>query len=280
MTPIELGEFGFAIDIEPDNSHLDAAAEIEKLGFTALWIHGGQLDRLDRLADLAHATEHAVIASSIIAPDVYGAHAVLDFYRQMESEIPGRFLVGLGAPQKPRAIAALGDYLDQLDAAESPVPQSRRILGAIGPRKLDIARERFAGAVPILVTPAYAAAARERLGPDRALAVGQFAVLDDNPDSAREAARVPLRFLMTVRGYADSARRLGFTDADVNTLSDRLVDALVSWGSAAEIAAKAHEHHAAGADHVQLTVLHTGEGQPASLEAARLLAPLLVPTDR
>jgi erythromycin esterase-like protein len=126
MTPIELGQFGFAIDIEPDNTHLDASAEIEKLGFTALWIHGGQLDRLDRLANLAHATEHAVIASSIIAPDVYDAQAVLDFYRQMESEMPDRFLVGLGAPQKPRAIAALGDYLDQLDAAESSVCPRRR----------------------------------------------------------------------------------------------------------------------------------------------------------
>jgi probable F420-dependent oxidoreductase len=116
--------------------------------------------------------------------------------------------------------------------------------------------------------------ARERLGPNRVLVVGQFSVLDENPTTAREAARIPLRFLMTVRGYADSARRLGFTETDIGTLSDRLVDELVTWGSPTDIAAKAHEHRAAGADHVQLTVLHSGD-QPASTEAARQLAPLL-----
>jgi probable F420-dependent oxidoreductase len=184
-------------------------------------------------------------------------------------------LVGLGAPQRPRALAALSEYLDKLDAAELPVPQERRILAAIGPRKLDIARDRLAGAVPILVTPTYTSSmARERLGPDRVLVVGQFSVLDENPTTARETARIPLRFLMTVRGHADSARRLGFNETDIGTLSDRLVDELVTWGSPTDIAAKAHEHRAAGADHVQLTVLHSGD-QPASTEAARQPAPLL-----
>jgi hypothetical protein len=67
----------------------------------------------------------------------------------------------------------------------------------------------------------------------------------------------------------------GFTLTDIDTVSDRLVDALVTWGSPAEIAAKAYEHRAAGADHVQLTVLHN-DHQPGSVEAARLLAPLLL----
>lgn len=191
-----------------------------------------------------------------------------------EAISPGRLLVGLGAPQRPRALGALVGYLDRLDAADHPIPQERRILAAIGPRKLDMARERFAGAVPILVTPEYTSTARQRLGPDRVLAVGQFAVLDENPDTARQTARNPLRFLMTVRGYAESARRLGFSGTDLATLSDRLVDTLVTWGAPAEIAAKAHEHRAAGADHVQLTVLHSGP-QPRSAAAARQLAPLL-----
>jgi probable F420-dependent oxidoreductase len=235
---------------------------------------GGQLDRLERLTDLIRETERAVVASSIIPPDVYDAQAVLALYERAESASPGRLLVGLGAPQRPRALAALAEYVDQLDAAEHPIPQGRRILAAIGPRKLDVARDRFAGAVPILVTPAYTSTARQRLGPDRVLAVGQFSVLDENPATARETARTPLRFLMTVRGYAESARRLGFTETDIDTLSDRLVDALVTWGSPADIAAKAHENRAAGADHVQLTILHSGD-QPASTEAARQLAPLL-----
>ena len=271
---MDIRPFGFAVEREPDDAHLIAAADIEKLGFTTLWMAGGQLDRLERLDDLIRMTERAVVASSIISPDVYDAQAVLALYQRVEAASPGRLLVGLGAPQRPRALAALAEYLDRLDAAEHPVPQGRRILAAIGPHKLDAARDRFAGAVPILVTPTYTSMARQRLGPDRVLAVGQFSVLDENPATARETVRTPLRFLMTVRGYADSARRLGFTKTDIDTLSDRLVDALVTWGSPADIAAKANEHRAAGADHIQLTILHSGD-QPASTEAARQLAPLL-----
>jgi probable F420-dependent oxidoreductase len=271
---MDLGSFGFAIEREPDDAHLVAAAEIEKLGFTTLWMAGGQLDRLERLDDLIRATERAVVASSIIPPDVYDAPAVLSFYQRVETASPGRLLVGLGAPQRPRALGALSEYLDELDTAEHPIPQARRILAAIGPRKLDVARDRFAGAVPILVPPRYTSMARERLGPNRVLAAGQFSVLDENPATARETARIPLRFLITVRGYADSARRLGFSQTDIDTLSDGLVDELVTWGSPADVAAKAHEHRAAGADHVALTVLHSGD-QPASTEAARQLAPLL-----
>jgi len=65
---MDLGPFGFAIEREPDDAHLVAAADIEKLGFTTLWIAGGQLDRLERLDDLIRTTERAVVASSIIPP--------------------------------------------------------------------------------------------------------------------------------------------------------------------------------------------------------------------
>ncbi|CAN5152136.1 hypothetical protein BH11ACT6_BH11ACT6_58990 [soil metagenome] len=180
-------------------------------------------------------------------------------------------LVGLGAPQQP---IALGDFNAYLDALET-IPRQRLILAAIGPRKLDLARDRFAGAVPILVTPAYAAMARQRLGPDRILAVGLYVVADEDPAAARESARQPLRFLLgQIKGYQDSARRQGFTGHDIDTLSDHLVDTLTAWGSPADIAERALELRAAGADHVQLSVLHSAR-QPGPVEVARQLAPLL-----
>ena len=101
---MDLGPFGFAIEREPGDAHLVAAAEIEKLGFTTLWMVGGQLDRLERLDDLIRMTERAVVASSVIPPDVYDARAVLALYERVESAAPGRLLVGLGAPQRPRAL--------------------------------------------------------------------------------------------------------------------------------------------------------------------------------
>ena len=267
MTEHPLGPWGFAVPRDEP----DTAAAIEDLGYSALWLAGGQLDRLSRLTDLLAATRHVTVAPSIIPSGVYSPDEVTQLYTRAEAAHPGRLLLGLGAPQQPAAIDALNTYLDLLDV----VPQRRRILAAIGPRKLDLARDRFAGAVPILVTPAYTATARKRLGPDRILAVGLFVVADEDPAAARESMRRPLRFLLgEVRGYQDSARRQGFTDRDIDTLSDHLVDTLTAWGSPADIAKRALALRAAGADHVQLSVLHSG-AQPGPLEVARQLAPLL-----
>lgn len=189
-----LGTIGTDLGIRADGSHLEHAAELEELGFGALWIAGGQIDGLERIADVVRATRRIPVVPSIIPTGVYGADDVAALYRELETEHPGRFVAGLGAPQQPRAMAALGTYLDRLDSPAAAVPSARRLLAALGPRKLELARDRFAGAVPLLVTPEYTAWAREVLGPDRLLAVQQLAVLDDDPDRARDAARGVLGF--------------------------------------------------------------------------------------
>lgn len=278
MTPLSLGPIGMALDLSDDDSHLETAAEWEHLGYSTIWIAGGQLDRLSRITDVVGATTSVPVASGIIPPDVYPADQVAALYAELEAEHPGRFVVGLGAPQQSGALAKLGDYLDRLDGAEIPVPADRRILAAIGPRKLALARERFGGAVPLLVTPEYTAGARSALGSDRTLVISQFVVLDDDPARARETARGPLRFLLGggIRGYQESMVRMGFTEQDVAELSDQLVDAIVAWGDVDAIAARVEKHRAAGADQVDLQVL-TGPDGPTLPEAARMLAGRLLP---
>lgn len=261
---MNLGHHGFTVD--PASPH---AREIEDLGFHTLWVNGGQLDSLEVLTDLLAATEHTVIAPAIIPPDVYGTGEVIDLYRRAEAAAPGRLMVGLGSSQQ-KPLAALADYIDHLD----PIPRNRRLLAAFGPRTLDIARDRFAGAMPGMITPEYTAAARQRLGDAAQLIVGQYAVLDTDQDAARETARTPLRFLMHMRSYADSARRQGFTEHDIETLSDALVDHLIAWGNPEDVAAQAQRHLDAGADHVYLSVLSDGT-QPAGLDAARVMASVL-----
>jgi probable F420-dependent oxidoreductase len=267
---LNLGPFGITID--PDE--FASAPEVERLGFTTLWIVGGRLDRLGRLADLILATERAVVGSAIIPPDVYDAASVTALFESVEAVAPGRLLVGLGSPHSERPLTALRRYVDQLDAADDPIPAHRRILAAFGPHALDVARDRFAGAMPALLVPASVASARERLGPDRILSMGLYAVLDRDADAARATARQPLTFLSGLPAYVKSLRRQGFTDDDITTLSDGLVDALVAWGDPDDIAERARQLHAAGADHVHLTVLHHAN-QPAGLAAARALAPAL-----
>ncbi len=267
-----LGTIGTDLGIRDDGGHLSDAAELEELGYGALWIAGGQIDTLARISDVIRATRRIPVVPSIIPTAVYGADEVAALYREMEAEHPGRFVAGLGAPQQPKAMGALGAYLDRLDSPETPVPASRRLLAALGPRKLELARERFAGAVPLLVTPEYTAGAREALGPDRLLAVQQFAVLDDDPARARESARGVLGFLLGVRGYRDNMRRMGFTDDDVATISDRLVDAVVVHGGPDDVAERVAAHRAAGADHVSVGTL----GGTGGTEGARILAGALL----
>jgi probable F420-dependent oxidoreductase len=269
MGKLGLGTLGVALNVS--SSYLAEAAELERLGYSAVWLPGGQLDELGRLADLVHATAAVRVGSSIISPDVYSAGAVAGLYARLETAAPGRFLPGLGGSQQPRSLAGLNAFLDQLDQAEPPVPAHRRLLAALGPRKLELARDRCAGAIVLLVTPAYLREARLILGGQAALVVDQMLVLDTDPGRARETARGPLRFLYGLPGYRASFTRMGFTEQEIAGLSDRLTDELVIWGGADTVAARISQLRQAGADHVILHVLHEG-GQPGPIEAARALA--------
>ncbi|HEX4470562.1 MAG TPA: TIGR03620 family F420-dependent LLM class oxidoreductase [Nocardioides sp.] len=271
MNRLDLGPIGVSLEVSDDDTHLDAARELERLGYSALWLPGGQLDRLDRLTELVGATTQVRIGSAIISPDVYGADEVTSWYAQLEVSAPGRVVVGLGGSQTPPALPALHEYLDRLDR-DGAVPVERRLLAALGPRKLEIARDRSAGALTLLVTPDYTRQARAALGAEALLVVDQFVMLEDDPAKARETARAHLRFLAGVAGYRANFARMGFTDTEISTLGVRLVDELVAWGDADAIAARVDAHRAAGADHVVLAVL-ADDDQPGTLEVARRLAP-------
>jgi probable F420-dependent oxidoreductase len=271
MSKLGLGPAGIALNVTADDTYLKEAAELEELGYSTLWLPGGQIDRLDRIAAIVRATTSVPVASAIIPVDVYRPAAVRQLYAELQAEAPDRFLVGVGGPQKPRPLGPLNDYLDQLDRGEPPVPADRRILAALGPRKLQLARDRAAGAVPLLVTPAYTEQARRILGRDATLVISQMLVFDTNAARARDAARVPLNFLSGIGGYRANLARMGFSESDIASLSNRLIDDLVIWGSASSVMARVREHLDAGADQVALTVL-SQDGQPRVIEVARELA--------
>jgi probable F420-dependent oxidoreductase len=270
MSKLDLGPVGMTVQVSADGRHLDEAAAVERLGYSAIWLRGGQIDNLNRIAEVVRATTAVPVVPGIIPAGVYAPGEVIRLYAQLQASAPGRFVAGLGGPQVPRPLQPLHDYLDQLDQGEPPVPAGRRILAALGPRKLEIARERAAGAVLLLVTPDYARAARRVLGDQATLVISQMVVLQTDAARAREAARGPLRFLSGVAGYRASFTRMGFTGSDIDGLSDELVDQLVAWGSADTVTARVNEYRQAGADHVALTVLDSDQ-QPA-IDSARQLA--------
>jgi len=266
MTKLDLGDFGVVLNVSADGTHRREAAEMEALGYGTIWLPGGQLDRLDRLAELAAATRSARVAPAIIPVDVYRPEPVGQLYAELEASAPGRFVAGLGGPQGPQPLPVLNDYLDRLD-----VPVARLLLAALGPRKLELARDRAAGAILLLVTPAYVGTARALLGDEATLVVDLMVVLDTDADRARQTARGPLRFLSGVPGYRASFRRMGFAGDEVESLSGRLVDDLVIWGDPAKVTERLSQFRDAGADHIALHV-RAADGQPSPPAAARQLA--------
>ncbi len=278
MSKLALGPVGVTLGSWDWQGSLDAAAELEDLGYATIWLSGGQLDRLDQVAELARATRRVPVGTGIVAVDRFAAADVASAYATIEAEHPGRFLVGLGGAHGSRPLRTLGAYLDDLDHATPPVPAGRRVLAALGPRMLTLARDRAAGALPILVPPSYTEQARAILGVDTALIVQQCVALDTDAARAREAGRGVIGFLSTVPGYVAHYQRLGFTPEEIAAASDRLVDALVAWGDLDTVTARVRAHLDAGADQVALTVLDTGAPtKDVPLDAWRQLARGLAP---
>jgi probable F420-dependent oxidoreductase len=189
------------------------------------------------------------------ATEVSAAH------RRLQSEYPGRFLLGLGVSHAPMVaeyrtpLRVMRAYLDALDR-DGAVPARERVLAALAPKMLELARERAAGSHPYLVDEAHTRRARAVLGAGRLLAPELGVVLETDPERARGIARRHLETYTRLPNYVNNWRRSGFGEDDVNGgCSDRLVDALIAWGDLDAIRARIAAHHAAGADHVALQVL-------------------------
>ena len=257
---------------EPGRS-ADAAAELESLGYRALWIPDVGGDVFASLDNLLSSTSNITVATGILNVWRQTVDDTNAWWARLSPATRERVLLGLGVSHGPligeswtRPLATMRSFLDGLH-----VPEQRRCLAALGPKMLELARTRTAGAHPYLVTPEHTANAREALGPDALLAPEQGVVLETDPDTARTLARGLLEHSAHLPNYVSSWKRLGFTDEDISTMSDRLVDALVVWGDVDQIAARVAEHRAAGADHVCLQVID-GQGAGLPLDAWRALA--------
>ena len=99
--------------------------------------------------------------------------------------------------------------------------------------------------------------------------------METDPAKARALAREAVAMYMTLPNYCNSWRRLGYSEEDIATVSDRLIDGIFAWGSADQIAARVKAHHDAGADHVCIQVI-SGTGIDGARHAWRELAKVLL----
>lgn len=274
---LDLGPVGITLTRGRWEHLVGTAPELEAMGFSTIWVSGGQIDDLGRIAEVLRVTEKVPVGSAIIPAVRYPAEAVASLYARLQETHPGRLIVGLGGAHGPRPLQIMRDYLDHLDTVPPTVPAASRVLAALGPRMLQLARDRAAGAIPLLMTRDATAQARALLGPDSTLVVELCVVADTDPARARQAARDVIGFLRDVTGYRLHLRRIGFSEDDVAQLSDRMVDTLVAWGDLDTIASRVAEHLAAGADQVALVALPTDGSNGIPPEQWRDLADAVIP---
>lgn len=267
-----LGEFGIWRRSTEINETL--AVEIERLGYGTIWLGGSPAADLIEAERLLDATESVVLATGIVNIWMSDAAELAESYRRIAARHPGRLLVGIGSGhrerqhERARPLEAMSSYLDVLDAAG--VPQEDRLLSALGPRMLELARARSAGTHPYLTLPAQTAEARETLGDGILVAPEQTVVLDTDPVSARKAAREFLTPYLRLSNYSNTMKRGGFSDDDVQgSGSDDLVDRIVIHGDATTLLEGLRAHLDAGADHVCVQAVPSA----SALEVYRALAP-------
>lgn len=251
-----LGRFGsFGRGVTPQQ-----ATEIEALGYGAVWVGGSPPAALSWVEPILQATTTLCVATGIVNIWSAPAQRVAESFHRIEAAYPGRFLLGIGVghaemiSEYRKPYNALVEYLDRLD--DYGVPANRRVVAALGPRVLGLSARHSAGAHPYLTTPEHTARARELIGPSAFLAPEHKVVLTTDSARARTVGRQALDMYFNLANYRNNWKRLGFTDDEVSRPgSDRLVDAVVAYGTPDAIAARLNEHLLAGADHVPIQVL-------------------------
>lgn len=274
---MDIGRYGiwtFQLDLVPAARAAEHVDELDELGFGAVWVpEAVGREAFTNAALLLRGGTDIVVATGIAS--IYGRDAMAAgaAHRTLTEAHPDRFLLGLGVSHQPmvegvrghdysKPFSAMQAYLDAMDAtvfmAAQPTTEPQRVIAALGPRMLGLARDRAAGAFPYFVPPEHTAVAREVLGQGPLLAVEQAVVLDTDPSSAREKARTHTRIYTGLPNYANNLRRLdpSLTDDDfAGAGSDRLVDSIVAWGDLDAVLGRVRAHLDAGADHVCLQVV-------------------------
>jgi len=268
----------------------ELAARIEALGYSALWLPDtvGR-DPFAHIAHLARDTSSLVFATGIAS--IFHRHpgVMQQAANTLAEQTGGRFVLGLGVSHAPmvaglrqldysKPLTQMRAYLAAMDAAPySAVPPAdppTRVLAALGPRMLELARDAADGAHPYWTTPEHTARAREILGPDKLLCVEQKVVFSTAATTARDTAKQGIAVYAGLPNYRNNWIRLGYAEDEIEQLSDRFVDALVAWGDGEAISRRVQAHYDAGATHVCIQPLPPAGTGPVDWACLEALAPL------
>ncbi len=290
---MELGKYGiflFTDTLSPDYL-AECARRVEELGYSTLWYpEAFNFEPMALGGFLLGHTEKLIVASGIANIYARDAAASVMGHNTLNTLYGGRFILGLGVSHAPlvsdvrgheysnKPVATMRAYLDSMDQAWEAfggAPAEKQvILAALGPNMLKLAGERSLGALPANVTPRHAAIARQHVGADSLVCSYQSVCLTTDPEVARAIARAAMGIYMTLPNYMNNWKRLGFDESDwADGGSDRLMDAMVNWGTLDQIKAKLQEHLDQGCSQVAIQAIRP-DGKPGpDWEVLEALAP-------
>lgn len=292
---VDIGHVGIwtsALDAEPVPAVREAVLEVEELGYGAVWVpESVRREVIANSAVLLAATTSMVVATGIANLWARDAIAMSNAQKTLTAAYPERFLLGIGVSHAPfvqanvaqtygKPFSTMVNYLDRMDAAPyeaAPLPvDTVRVLGALGPKMVELSGRRASGAHTYFVPPEHTADSRARLGEEALLCPELAVILETDRLLARDIARKHMATYLKLPNYRNNLLRLGFTEDDLLLPgSERLVDALVARGDEEAVRARVREHLDAGASHVCIQVLADGNsGLPMS--QWRRLAPALL----
>jgi probable F420-dependent oxidoreductase len=286
-----VGVWSFGLQTQPAVAEWAALDTYASAGYRATWIPEsiGSKEVFAHAALLLAGSPRMLVATGIANIYARDPMAMANGARALVEAYPGRFLLGIGVSHAPsvaargavyeRPVTRMRAYLDAMEAATysgpPPIDRVPLVLAALGPRMLELAAERTDGAHPYFVPVEHTAMARARIGPEPLLLVELTAVLDTDPDHARDVARAFATRYLALANYAENLRRLGYGDDDLaGGGSDRLLDAVVVQGDVDAIARRVRAHLDAGADHVCVQ-LRAPEATDLCLEGYQELAATL-----
>jgi probable F420-dependent oxidoreductase len=284
---MEIGKLGlwFFLDAMSAADSAKFAKQTEKQGYSALWIpEAAGREPFAQAGQLLANTDRLILATGIANIWARGPMAMMGAGRTLAELSGGRFVLGIGVSHAPlvsklrgedysKPYSYMKEYLPRMKesvyAAVKPKEEPPIVIAALHPKMLALAAAETHGTHTYFVPPEHTAKVRAAIGPKPWICAAQAVILESDAAKARTAARAYMKtYVPRLPNYKNNLTNLGWSDADFeNGCSDRLVDAIVAWGTADEIRERIEAHWKAGATHVCILPLRA-DGSPLPCEKA------------
>ncbi|MGH7815742.1 MAG: TIGR03620 family F420-dependent LLM class oxidoreductase [Candidatus Binataceae bacterium] len=290
---MDIGKVGiwFFLDAMPAGDSAEFAKRVEKFGYPALWIpEAVGREPFAHAAYLLARTERLVLATGIANIWARDAVTMAAASKTVAELSGGRFLLGMGVSHKPlvtnlrghaydKPYSHMKEYLPRMKNALYMAPAPKEsvpiLLAALHPKMQTLAATEANGTHTYFVPPEHTAKTRAHMGPNPMICAAQAVILETDAVKARKAARDYMKtYVPRLPNYTNNLKALGWTDDDFKDgCSDRLVDAIVAWGSEDKIRDRIDMHLKAGATHVCFLPIRADGAPLPDLRAVEAFAP-------